>query len=62
MIAPSATTMMAPQVYLLHSVSHTQLQTTQPPSTSSPIQNGTEVTAEGRVGVGSEIPLGASQQ
>ena len=62
MIAPSTTTMMAPQVYLLHPASHGQLQT-QHLSSSGPIQNGGEVTAGDRegggVGVGPEVPLDA---
>ena len=44
MVAPL--TMTAPQVYLLHSASHAQLQT-QPLSASSPPQNGTGVAVGG---------------
>ena len=39
MILPSTTTMMAPQVYLLHSNSHGQLEPLSPLSRSGPVQN-----------------------
>ena len=53
MILPSTMTMMAPQVYLLHSNSHGQLEPLSPLSRSGPVQNGSEVIDGGRGGSGS---------
>jgi hypothetical protein len=65
MIAPSTSTMMAPQVYLLHSTSHGQLPV-QPLSPSGPVQNGSGIIGEGGGGgggrIGPEVVLDAVQQ
>jgi hypothetical protein len=56
MIAPSSTTMMAPQVYLLHSTLDGQLQPLLP---SGPVQNGSGVIGGGRIGGGPEVLIDA---